>query len=514
MGLNLGDCLHLSAKARPQAPCLIYEHIRLSYAEADASACRVAGLLQSAGIQPGDAVALMLPNVPQFPIIYHGILYAGGVVVSLNPAMRPRELAHVVQDAGVKLIVAFEDMADSAAKVAADHGGALKVIVVEASLAPKAHAQGQSFMTAFALAEPVECPTQRQPEDLAVVVYTAAQHGRPRGAMLTHFNLFQNALTISTKSLRYYPEDKFLCILPLFHGFGQTTMMNGPLLAGSALVFTPRFDANQTLDLIARESVTLLAVVPTMLHFLVMAARGQDERTSSLRCVVSGGSKMNLETAAAFEEKFGISVLEGYGLTETSPVVSFNCDEEMNRPGSVGLPIWGCEVAIVDDADERLPAGEEGEVVIRGHNVFRGYLNDPEGSAQTVRHGWLHTGDLGYLDRDGYLFLTGLKKDMILRAGMNVYPREVELVLQTHPSVAEAAVVGVPDTVRGEDVKAFVVVGGDGQPTENELKAWCRDALTSYKCPRRIEFIEALPRHPDGSIDKAALRAREAVAAG
>jgi long-chain acyl-CoA synthetase len=185
----------------------------------------------------------------------------------------------------------------------------------------------------------------------------------------------------------------------------------------------------------------------------------------------------------------------------------------MNRPGSVGLPIWGCEIAIADEHDTLLPPGEEGEVLVRGHNVFRGYLNDPQGTAETLRNGWMHTGDLGYLDKDGYLFLTGLKKDMILRAGMNVYPREVELVLETHPAVAAAAVVGVPDVVRGEDVKAFVLLSGEGAPTENELKAWCREALTSYKCPRRIEFVQALPRHPDGTLDKAALRAREALAA-
>lgn len=508
MGLNVGDCLRISAEAQPQAPCIIFDALRLSYAEVDAAARRVAGLLLSTGIRPGDRVALILPNIPQFPILYYGILYAGATVVPLNPLLRPRELAHVVADAEVRAVFAFEDVAATAVEVFQSGEGYEQLYIVESGMAFKTPAAGGSFMQAFSAASPVTSIAQTEPEDIAVLLYTSAQHGHPRGAMLSHFNLFNNAMTISTRTLRYYPEDVFLCVLPLFHGFGQTTMMNAPLLTGSSIVLSPRFDAGHTFELIANEKITLLAMVPTMLHFLATSTRDTSPQLSSLRCVVSGGAKLASETSELFTKRFGLPVLEGYGLSETSPVVAFNCSAETNRPGSVGPPIWGCEVAIHDDDDNPLPQGEVGEVVIRGHNVFKGYLNDTEGTRHTLRGEWLHTGDRGYLDSDGYLYIIGLKKDMILRAGMNVYPREVEMVLELHPGVAEAAVVGVPDLVRGEDVKAFVVLHDGATPTENEIKAHCRDVLSSYKCPRRIEFVDTLPRAEDGTLDKPALRAR------
>lgn len=506
MGLNLGDCLRLSAIERPDAPCLVYEGLRLDYTSVDRAARKVAGMLLEMGIGQGDRVALLLPNIPQFPIIYYGILYAGATAIPLNPLMRPAELTHIVADAQVRLIFAFADVAD-AALTQLGTSCVDQVFVVEHGMQAATPPQGASFMAAFGAADPVDELALTNPDDIAVILYSAAQYGRARGAMLSHFNLFNNALTISTRTLRYYPEDIFLCVLPLFHGFGQTTMLNAPLLTGSTIVMSAKFDPGHVVDLINAERVTLLAMVPTMLHYLLAGIREPMATLDSVRCIVAGGSKLNIDAATAFAERFGVPVLEGYGLTETSPVVAFNGSPETNRPGSVGLPIWGCEVAILDDNDNPLPPGQEGEVAVRGHNVFQGYLNDDDGTEEILRGGWLHTGDLGFLDTDGYLTLTGLKKDMILRAGMNVYPREVERVLEEHHDIVEAAVIGVPELVRGEDVKAFVVLREGASLTENELKAYCRDVLSSYKCPRRIEFVTALPRKPDGSVDKAALRA-------
>lgn len=508
MGLNLGDCLRLSALERPDAPCLVYDGLRLDYAAVDTAARKVASLLLDAGIGQGDRVALILPNIPQFPIIYYGILYAGAAAIPLNPLLRPAELVHIVADAQPRALFAFNDVAEVAA--AALGGTSVEQLyVVEAGMQPNSPPQGTSFLAAFQAAEPLEHIAQTNPEDIAVILYSAAQYGRPRGAMLSHFNLWNNALTISTRTLKYYPEDIFLCVLPLFHGFGQTTMLNAPLLTGSTIVLSPKFDPGHVVELINAERVTLLAMVPTMLHYLLVGIREPLATLETVRCIVAGGSKMNVEAAAAFTERFGVPVLEGYGLTETSPVVAFNGSQETNRPGSVGLPIWGCEVAIFDENDSPLPVGEEGEVVVRGHNIFQGYLNDDEGTEETMRGGWLHTGDLGYFDADGYLTLTGLKKDMILRAGMNVYPREVERILEDHPAILDAAVIGVPDLVRGEDVKAYVVLEAGSQLTENELKAYCRDLLSSYKCPRRVEFVASLPRTVNGGVDKQALRSRE-----
>jgi len=510
MGLNLGDCLRLPAQASPGSECLVLDGVRLSYAEVDAAARRVAGVLRTSGVARGDRVLMLLPNVPQFAIIYHGILYAGATVVPINPLLRPRELAHIVHDTRSRVAFAFQDVAETALDLLEAPGGLHQVFIVEAGMKPAKPPRGESFLRALFSA--TEAPMlQTDPQDIAVIMYTAAQHGRQRGAMLSHFNLFQGAQTTCTRSLRYFPEDRLLAVLPLFHGFGQTTMLNAALLTGCAVVCAPRFDAGQIIDTIERERITLLAVVPTMLHLLVAAAR--DARPlPALRCVVVGGAKLNLECARQFEALYGAPVLEGYGLTETSPVVAFNSDVASNRPGSVGKPVWGCEVVVASEEDELLPPGQEGEILVQGHNVFQGYLNDPEGSRETLHEGWLRTGDLGYVDAEGYVFLTGLKKDMILRAGMNVYPKEVEGVLESHPGVLQAAVVGLPDAVRGEDIKAYIVPVEGVSLSESELKSWCRDVLSSYKCPRRFEFVEALPRKADGGVDKAVLRAKPAHA--
>ncbi|MBI1317731.1 MAG: AMP-binding protein [Candidatus Hydrogenedens sp.] len=512
MGLNLGDCLRLQAASRPDAVCVRFGAVRMTYGEVDAAARRVARMLADGGMQPRTRVALMLPNVPQFVVAYYGALYAGATVVTLNPLLRPRELRHVIKDAQVEVLFAFADFAGTAAGMLEDCPPLKRLLVVEAAMTPETPAYGESFMAAMLQAQPDFEPLQMRPEDLAGILYTAAQDGTPRGAMLSHFNLFQNALTISTFSLRYFPEDVFLTVLPLFHGFGLTTMLNGPLLQGSSIVLLPRFDATSLLDTMERERVTLTAMVPTMFTFLLQTPADKTYDLSALRCAVAGGSKMDLDVAAAFTERFKVPVFEGYGLTETSPVVSFNYPEDESRPGSVGRPIWGCEYLVVDEDDNPLPPGQEGEVCLRGHNVFQGYLNDPESSAKVLRNGWLHTGDLGYLDEDGFLYLTGLKKVMLLRAGMNVYPREVEKVLEDHPLVREAAVVGVADMLRGQDVKGFVALEPGAVLAAKELLAWCRDQLSSYKCPRRIEFVDALPHAADGGIDRAALLSQAAEA--
>jgi long-chain acyl-CoA synthetase len=512
MGLNLGDCLRLHAEKRPDAVCLRFGSMQMSYGEVDAAARRVARMLADGGLLPGARVAIMLPNVPQFAIAYYGALYAGAAVVTLNPLLRPRELRHVINDAQVEVLFVFADFASTAAGMLESQPSLRRVFVFEPSLAPQVPEFGESFMAGVLAAVPDFVPVQTRPEDLAGILYTAAQDGTPRGAMLSHFNLFQNALTISTFSLRYYPEDVFLTVLPLFHGFGLTTMLNGPLLQGATIVMVPRFDATSLLETMERERVTLTAMVPTMFTFLLQIPADRKYDLSSLRCAVAGGSKMDQDVAAAFTERFGHPVFEGYGLTETSPVVSFNYPAEESRPGSVGKPIWGCEYLIIDEDGRPLPAGEEGEVCLKGHNVFQGYLNDPEGTAKTLKNGWLHTGDLGYVDADGFLYLTGLKKEMLLRAGMNVYPREVEKALEEHPLVREAAVLGVADMLRGQDVKAIVALQPGADLPAKELLAWCRDLLSSYKCPRRIEFVDALPRQADGALDRAALRRRIAEA--
>jgi long-chain acyl-CoA synthetase len=510
MSLNLADCVALTAREHPDKTAIVFQNTRFSYGELGAAVRRVANILRSLGIAPGDRVAIQLPNTPHFPMIYFGILHAGGVVVALNPMLPRRELVHTLEDSGARALFVFADLLGPADGVFKDRATVTPdlehLVVVEPTMAPGQPDVGASFMSLMMAADDCCEMVATQPEDLAVLLYTAATDGHTRAAALTHFSLFQNAETIIFRALRYFPEDVFLAVLPLFHGFGQTTMMNAPFMAGSSIVLMPRFDATAALEALVSEKVTVTAVVPTMLQFLLAANKKGDFDLSHMRCVVTGGSAMNLELAQQFQDVFKVPVLEGYGLTETSPVVSFNCDAETNRAGSVGLPIWGVEVGILGDDDRLVGPTEVGEIVIRGHNVMRGYFNDPQANARVFHNGWFRTGDYGYLDADGYIFIAGLKKDMILRAGMNVYAREVELILEECSPVAAAAVVGVPDRTRGEEVRAFVQLRAGCEGDDRELLAYCRECLPSYKVPRKIEFVDELPRRADGAPDKAALR--------
>lgn len=506
MGLNLADCVELPARQYPDRPAVVLDPCRLSFAQLRDQVRRVSGYLKGQGLGPGGRVALLLPNTPHFPIAYYGILHAGGVAVPLNPYQTPRELAYLFADCDACHIIVWEEMADAARAARDEAAPGARLAVVRQEPATDAAGADDDFMSAIARSMPEPRIAETGPDDLAVIAYTGAYAGRPMGAELTHFNLFQNAQTVATRMLYYTPEDRCLVALPLFHSFGQCVMMNTALLSGACMVLMPRFDAAKVLEAITAERITIVGFVPTMYQFLLAAKCDPAPDLSSLRLALAGGSTIDVATLDAFRERFGKTILEGYGLTETSPVVSFNMTEASNRPGSVGVPIWGCEIRIVDADGHPLPAGVTGEVLVRGHNVMRGYRNHPEATERTIRGGWLHTGDWGALDDDGYLYLKGLKKDMLIRAGLNVYPREIELVLEEHPAVREAAVVGVPDRVRGEEPKAFVVLNAPADGMDKELKAWCRARLAGYKCPRAFDFCAVLPRLDDGRFDKAALR--------
>jgi long-chain acyl-CoA synthetase len=512
MGLNLAECLDLSAEACPDRTAVALDSLRMSYADVAGAACRVANVLREHGIGRGDRVALLLPNTPQFAVIYYGILYAGATVVSLNPLLKPRELTFCFRDAEVKAAFVWKSLGADLGAALPDLPGCRVVFEVEAGFAPEAPAYGQSFMGAMLQAETAFEVADTRPEDTAVILYTSAMDGRPRGAQLTHFSLFQNAQAITTRVLQYQEGDVCLAVLPLFHSFGQTTMMNGAFISRSTMVTVPRFDAGKVIELVEKEEVTLLAMVPTMFHLLLHYRPHEHFSFPSLKFVVSGGAKMSLALAAAFKERFGHTILEGYGLTETSPVAAFNYSVAANRPGSVGPPIWGCRIRILKDDGTPAAPGETGEVVVRGHNLMKGYLNDDEANAKYFRNGWFHTGDLGYMDEDHYLYLTGVKKDMIIRAGMNIYPKELELLLESRPDIREAAVVGLPDEVRGEEVHAFVVAEHGAAPTEKELHGWMKERVAAYKLPRKIELVESLPRDSAGRLVKELLRAERAHA--
>lgn len=490
MSLNLADCLYLQALENPGSVALRCGEQAYTYGEVHGAAMRVASLLTARGVGLGDRVGLMLPNVPQFPMVLYGALYAGAAVVMMNPLLRAREIAHILDDAKPQAVFVWEDLAEEAIK-AREEGGADLLPV-----GPR-----EDFAGADAYFEPVPA----SPDDVAAILYTAATSGRPMGAQLTHFNLFQNASTVQHRMLHYTPDDVCLAALPLYHGYGLTNTLNAAFLAGSQVVLVPRFDAPKLLQLMEQQRVTVSALVPTMMELLLRVPQDRVFDLSALRLTIGGGAPVPPSLTRRMRERFGLEVREGYGLSETGPSVSINPPGDGNKPGSVGRPLWGVELRIVDEKRQALPAGQVGEVLVRGHSVMLGYLNQPEATAAVLRDGWLHTGDLGYLDEDGYLFLTGLKKRMFLVGGLNVYPAEVEEVLRLHEMVADCAVAGIAHPVRGTEVRAFVrpVPGQCIEP--DVLSAHCRTHLTAYKCPRRFLMVDSIPRLADGSPDVTAL---------
>jgi long-chain acyl-CoA synthetase len=346
------------------------------------------------------------------------------------------------------------------------------------------------------------------PNDTAVILYTSGTTGRPKGAELTHFNLFMCCEVGATRLIDVREDDVSLAVLPLFHSFGQSNVMNTMFYAGGTITMVPRFDPAKVLEVIERDRVSIFAGVPTMYFALLNHPDAARYDASSLRLCISGGAAMPGEVMTAFEQKFGVTVLEGYGLSETAPTASFNRSPEERKFLSVGKPVWGVEMKVFDDQDEELPSGREnvGEIVIRGHNVMKGYFKKPEATAETMRKGWFHTGDMGYVDEDGFFFIVDRKKEMIIRGGFNVYPREIEEVLYAHPAVAAAAVIGVPDDRLGEEVKAVVQLKRGQTASEEELIAYCKERVAAYKYPRSVQFMDQLPVGPTGKILKKELK--------
>jgi long-chain acyl-CoA synthetase len=519
--LNLAAIVDHAARLMPDRVALTSAGGSLTYGDLCRHAERVAAALAALGIAPGDHVALSCPNVPWFPIAYFGILKAGAVVVPLNVLLKPREIAYHLKDSDAKALLAFEGSAElpmaAMARAACDDAKCQNLVVMTtapdgASPLPGVPTLGELMRAA---AMPPFQTRRRRMDDTAVILYTSGTTGHPKGAELTHANMFLNA---AASRDMYLPairggmeQEVALVTLPLFHSTAQTCLMNAGLLGGFRLVLMPRFDSAAVLDVMEREQVGLWIGVPTMYWALLQHARVSGVDTSGvakhLRLCVSGGAAMPLEVMREFERVFGVRILEGYGLSETSPVASFNQLHQPTRPGTVGQPILGVELRCVDDEDRMLPVDEVGEIVIRGPNVMKGYYNRPEATEEAMRHGWFHTGDIGKLDADGYLTIVDRKKDMIIRGGFNVYPREIEEVMLTHPAVALAAVIGVADERLGEEVKAFVVRRPGSDITETALVEWCRDQMAAYKYPRSIEFRDALPISPTGKILKRELKA-------
>jgi long-chain acyl-CoA synthetase len=487
--MNIAGNLARSAAAHPDRDAIRLDDTALSYSLLDGATQHVAGLLAGRGVRPGDRVGVMLPNVPHFAVLYYGILRAGAVVVPMNPLLKRREVAYYLGDSGARLIFAWHGFAEEAAAGAADAGAGLVPV------------DPAGFIELVGSAAAVPGVLDREPDDTAVILYTSGTTGQPKGAELTHASLGRNIEICVGDIELLTADDVMFGGLPLFHVFGQTCGLNAAVQAGACLTLLPRFDPATALGVLARDKVTVLGGVPTMYTAMANHPGREDYDLSALRLCVSGGAAMPVEVMNAFEKEFGCVVLEGYGLSETSPVASFNFPAE-RRPGSIGTPVAGVEFRIVDDNDADVPDGDPGELLIRGHNVMKGYWNKPAETAEAMRGGWFHTGDVARRDAEGFYYIVDRKKDMIIRGGYNVYPREIEEVLYEHPAVAEAAVVGVPHDSLGEEVAAVLTLKPDASATPGELRDYVKGKVAAYKYPRVVRIVDGLPKGPTGKILK------------
>ncbi len=487
--MNLAQLLIDSWRRDPDQVAIKLDDAELNYAQLNGASAHFVGLLREHGFQHGDRVGIMLPNVPYFPVCYYGVLRAGGVVVPMNVLLKKREVAFYLGDSGAQLLFAWDGFAEDA-QAGAEEAGAECILV-----------KAEEFEHQVGAARPfIQVPDTRD-GDTAVILYTSGTTGTPKGAELSHANLTRNA-TAAGKLFDADAEAVTLGALPLFHSFGQTCGMNATIGAGGTLTLIPRFDPGKALEIIERDRVNIFLGVPTMYGAILHHPEHERYDTSTLRLCGSGGSAMPVELMRGFEQAFGCKVLEGYGLSETSPVASFNHPDRERKPGSIGTPIEGVEMKVVDENDQEVPQGEVGEIVIRGPQRDEGLLEPPRRDRRDDPRRLVSLRRLATVDEDGYFFIVDRKKDMIIRGGYNVYPREIEEVLYEHPAVREAAVLGMPDDEYGEEVAAAVALKDGAQASADELREFVKGQVAAYKYPRRIWFVDDLPKGPTGKILK------------
>ena len=497
---NLADLLSRAAAERPDSVVIKLDATDSSYATLDEAADRAAGLLSAKGVQPGDRVGVMLPNVAYFPMCYYGALRAGAAVVPLNTLLKEREVAFHLGDSGAKVLLAWHECAD-AAQAGSEQTDAECVLV-----------EPGAFEVLLGCCQAISEAAERRPDDTAVILYTSGTTGTPKGAELTHQNLLRNVET--TVGIFGLDERSVtLGALPFFHAFGQTCALNATISVGGCLTLIPRFDGRKALEILERDRVTVFEGVPTMYAAMLNDPRAGETDTSALEVCVSGGAALPVEIMRAFEQKFGCAILEGYGLSETSPVASFNRRDRKRKPGSIGLPIDGVEMRLIDDDGTEVPQGEIGEVAIRGHNVMKGYWKLEQATAEAIdTDGWFKTGDLARMDEDGDFFIVDRKKDLVIRGGYNIYPREIEEVFYEHHAVREAAVIGIPHAELGEEVGAAIVLKTGARCSPEELREFVKQRVAAYKYPRHVWLVDELPQGPTGKILKREIKAPDASA--
>jgi len=512
--LNLSVLIEDSAKRYAQKPAFTFMETSLNYAQINGAANQVANGLVAKGIKPGDKVALSCFNLPYFPIIYFGILKAGAVVVPLSVLLKKDEIAYHLTDSDAKAYFCFAgteelpmgQMGNAGFKEASNCEHFFMIMPK-----PEMPSTIEDTATMGSLMAGQSPKFETHPtgaDDTAVIIYTSGTTGKPKGAELSHSNLMLNAV-LSADLVKFNTNDTALIVLPLFHIFAMTVLMNAGIYRGTSNILLPRFEAEAVLGLMQKHNVTVFAGVPTMYWGLNSYKNEKfdlEAIKSNLRICASGGASLPIKVLEDFEQKFEVDIIEGYGMSEGSPVVTFNHIDVGRKPGSIGTPVWGVEVKIVDDAGKEVAPGDKGELLYKGHNVMKGYYKRPEVNKKVLIDGWMHSGDVATKDEDGFYYIVDRTKDMIIRGGLNVYPREVEEVILKHPAVSLCAVVGVPHEEMGEEVKAFVVLKDGESITETTLMAWTKERIAAYKYPRIIEIIAALPMSATGKILKKELR--------
>jgi long-chain acyl-CoA synthetase len=486
---------------------------RITYAALDLSANQVANLPVARGVRPADKVALSCPNIPEFTAIYFGILKAGATVVPLNILLKGREVAYHLRDSDAKAYFAFEGTADLPIGEAAWTGfqqtdGCTQFFLIGRGTSLDGIEASQLFAPAVSEQPSMFETVPRDDDDTAVILYTSGTTGQPKGAELRHRNVYENAMTgrVLFEADANRP-DTYLCTLPLFHSFGQVVLQNGSLGFGGTLVLQPRFEPAEAIRLMLEHNVTFFGGVPTMYWGLLDALDDSVDvarLAANLRVAVAGGAALPVEIHKHFKERFGVTILEGYGLSETSPTASFARFGEEPRAGSIGVPIPGVEMKLINEdwSDVKDSADAVGEIAIKGHNVMKGYYKRPDATAEALRDGWFRSGDLARKDEDGFYYIIDRSKDMIIRGGVNVYPRELEEVLMEHPAVSLVAVIGVPHDSHGEEIKAVIVKKDSDTTSEEEILAWGKDQFATYKYPRIVEFRTEMPMTATGKILK------------
>lgn len=508
--MSLNAQLSKIVERQPAKTAYMFQEKETSYAELEGAINKFASSLQRLGYKKGDHIALVAGNSPFFIVGLYGALKIGAKIIPINPIYTPSEMSYILKDGDVKAIITmdvllgnFEHLSDdlpnvehciigeTGAKVDWETG----VLSVKMKSFTKLLEEGSGTL---------DQPTIEE-DDVAVILYTSGTTGRPKGAMLTHKNLYSNAKDVADY-LKFNDTDKVIAALPMFHVFCLTVSLNAPLMNGGTILIIPKFSPDEVFRVAREHEATVFAGVPTMYNYLLQTGKQHVQDFSNLRLCISGGAAMPVALLKSFEKMFDVMVSEGYGLSEASPVTCFNPLDRPRKPGSIGTNITNVENKVADELGQELPAGEIGELIVKGPNVMKGYYKMSEETEVTLKEGWLFTGDMARMDEEGYFYIVDRKKDMILVGGYNVYPREVEEVFYTHPEISEVAVVGAPDSNSGEAVVCFVVTSNPSL-TEKELSDYCQSHLAKYKIPAKIEFLDELPKNTTGKILRKNLRA-------